>query len=683
MVSRNRFEAFGRAHRRAEGLLGEGAALLLPAALVGVAGGLGAIGLHWIIDRLAALASAGDGSVAALANAPWYLRLGAPALGGLVAGAALWLLAGGARARGLPEVIRAASSDGGRLSPREALVEAGAAAVAIGAGCSAGREGPLVQLGAGAGSALGRLLGISGEKAITLLGCGAAAGFAATFDAPLAGAVLAIEVVIGAASIRVFGPVVVASIGAAMVCRAALPGRPVLPVPGLEIAEPAVELPLFLLLGAAAGLVGAGFTRGLSLLEALRERAPLPAWLAPALGGAAVGGVAVLAPEVLGAGYGTMGAALRGEIALGALAALGLLKLLATGLTLGSGVPGGVLTPCLFAGACLGGAFGLLAERLLPGSTGGPGAYALVGMGATLAAAAHAPVTAILLLFELSSDAAMALPLMLAGVVAATLSSRAMPASILTAGLARRGVAPRRSLEAELMRSTKVRTILRPFAETLPPTAPLGEVLAAALRGSLPHQYVVDAANRPVGTIALSHVKSIVGESGLDEALLVAADVMKTPVVAVSLEDSLETAMRHLSRMDVEALPVVDATGALAGCVTRHDVLVFFEHEILKDEALGMKFASGGRPEEARFIELPEGHTVALIEVSGLLAGKTLRELDLRATAGINVVGIRVRTAEGIERLAPEPRRALEPGEILVAVGDEKAISAFRKAVLP
>jgi chloride channel protein, CIC family len=681
--SRGRFDGLERASRSAEKLLGESLFLLLLAAAVGALGGVCGVGVLRLVERISALAFFGDGGLQALARAPWYVRLIAPAAGGLAVGPAIWFFARGARGHGLPEVMHAASQEGGRIPLRDGLVKAATSAIAIGTGGSAGREGPAMQAGAGLGSAVGRALGLSADKVVTLLGCGAAAGFAATFNAPVAGVMLAIEVVIGSASIRVFSPVVVASIAATIVSRAALGDRPIVSAPACAIADPAVELPLYVALGVAAGLIGVAFTKALGLVEAWRERAPIPGWLAPMIGGAAVGGIAVFFPQVLGSGYETMNAALNGEAALGALAALVLLKIAATAFTLGSGAAGGVIAPSLFVGACLGGAFGLVAERLVPGATAGGAGYAIVGMGAVLAASAHAPVTAIVMLFELSSDSALIVPLMLACIVAATLSSRVLSTSIFTTGLAQRGMRLRRSLEVELMRSTRVRRILRPYVETVAPTAKVGEVLSRALHGPSPYQYVVDAANRPVGTIALSHVKSIVGESGLDEAMFVAADVMKTPVVSVSLDDALETAMHHFSRMDVEALPVVDADGALAGCITRHDVLVFFEHEILRDDALGVKFAADGRPEEAKFVELPEGHAVALIEVTDLLAGKTLREIDLRATAGVNVVGLRVKTPAGIERLSPEPKRALAKGDILVAVGDEKALEAFRKAVLP
>jgi len=192
---------------------------------------------------------------------------------------------------------------------------------------------------------------------------------------------------------------------------------------------------------------------------------------------------------------------------------------------------------------------------------------------------------------------------------------------------------------------------------------------------------LVDEQGKLLGVITLRRLKAAFMEEDLDENLVVALDVMKTPVQAVKFDDTLDAAMAHISRLDVEMLPVVDEDRRLAGCITRHDMMVFFEYEILKDRGLGMKFVMSEHPEEAEFIELPEGHAVVALEVTDFLDGKTLRELDLRATAGLNVVGIRRRTPEGMERLAPDPAQPLRAGEILVIVGDGKAIESFRKAI--
>ncbi len=693
--------ALAGASVRLEQLLGENAWMLILAAVVGVLGGLGAAVFRWAIDACRWLAltardpraaggivdylwgpgTSGAAALDSLTAAPWYWKVLPPAVGGLVVGPLIYFFAREARGHGIPEVLNAVSNRGGRLRKRVMAIKTLASAVTIGTGGSAGREGPIVQIGASMGSSIGQALGFDGNRLIVLLGCGAAAGMAATFNAPLAGVILAVEVIIGAASVRVLSPLVVASVTGTIVARLLFGDHPAfLEVPEYRLVS-AVELPLYVLLGLLAGGAALLFTRGIVLLEDLWEKMPLPGWATPMLGGSLVGAIALGFPEVLGVGYETIDVALQGQGALWTLAVLVLLKIFATGTTLGSGSSGGVFAPSLFVGACLGGAFGMAVEIALPGHTAHSGAYALVGMGAVLAGTTHAPITAILMLFELTGNYAIILPLMLACVISTVLAGRVLPTSIFTTRLKRRGVRLRGSGEADIMRSTKVRRILRPFPETIPPELPLPEVMRRALAGTMLHLYVVDGDDRPLGVITLRRLKALFGEQWLDDPLLVAADVMKSPVTAVGLDDTLDVAMAHLARLDVEMLPATDDKGKLAGCITRHDMVVFFEQEILRDDGLGMKFVLRDRPEDSEFIELPEGHRVETIAVTPFLSGKTLRDLDLRATMGINVVGIRRRTSEGIERVEPEPRRPLAPGEILVVAGPESAIDSFKKAI--
>jgi chloride channel protein, CIC family len=672
-----------RISHRLERLLGENVYLLSLAAVVGILGGFGAVLFRWLILLFQTISFPLGTSLAELAAAPWYYKVIPPAAGGLLVGPLVYFLAREARGHGVPEVMEAVSNRGGRIRKRVMMVKVLASALCIGSGGSVGREGPIVQIGAGLGSSIGQALGFEGNRLKILLGCGAAAGMAATFNAPIAGVLLAVEVIIGSASIRIFSPIVVASVMGTIVARVMFGDEPAfMNVPEYSLVS-VVELPLYVLLGVLAGLTALLFTRGVSLFEDLWEKLPLPGWSWAVLGGAIVGGIAVVFPNVLGVGYETIEVALQGSGALWMLLVLVLVKIVATGTTLGSGGSGGIFAPSLFIGACLGGAFGTAVEILMPGQTAHAGAYALVGMGAVVAGATHAPITAILILFELTSNYAIILPLMLSCIIATVLASRIMNESIYTVKLVRRGSRLRGSSEATLMRTTRVRRILRPFPETMPPETPLSLVVKRALEGSLLHQYVVDPEGRLLGVITLRRLKAIFGEEGLDDALLVAADVMKSPVTAVRLDDTLAVAMAHISRLDVEMLPVVDSEGRLTGCITRHDMMVFFEKEILSDDELGMKFVtdSGGGSDETDFIELPEGHHVRPVEVTPFLEGKTLRELDLRASSGLNVVGIRRRTPEGIERVTPEPHRPLKRGELLVVVGGEAEIESFRKAI--
>ncbi len=678
----NRTNPMVRFSNKLERLLGgENVYLLVLAAVVGILGGFGAILFRWMIEGIGELAFPNGMTLEALAALPWYAKVLPPAIGGLVAGPVVHFLSHEAKGHGIPEVMNAVSNKGGRIRRRVMSIKILASAITIGTGGSVGREGPIVQIGAGLGSSIGQLLGFEGNRLVILLGCGAAAGMAATFNAPMAGVILAIEVIIGSASVSIFSPLVVSSVMGTIVARLMFGDEPAfLNVPEYTLVS-VIELPLYIVLGVLAGVVAVAFNKGTCWFEDIWEKVPLPGWSTAMIGGALVGCMALVFPQVLGVGYETINVALQGTGTLWILAILVIVKIIATGTTLGSGGSGGIFAPSLMLGACLGGAFGMLVEMLLPGQTAHSGAYALVGMGAVVAGATHAPITAILILFELTSNYTIILPLMLSCIIATVLASRILHTSIFTTKLARQGVRLRASSEAELMRTTKVRRILRPFPDTLGPATPLKEVMKTALSGSMAHQYVVDEQGKLLGELTLRQLKSAFLEQDLDENLVVALDVMRAPIIAAKLDDTLDVAMTHISRRDVEMLPVVDEENRLAGSITRHDIMVFFEYEILKDRGIGLKFVPQGQPEEADFIEVPEGHIVEPIRVTKFLAGQTLRTLDLRATAGLNVVGIRHHAPEGVERLAPDPNRPFILGDVLIVVGEQRAVISFKKAI--
>ncbi len=660
---------------------GEKIYLLVLAAIVGILGGFGAVLFREMIGFFQSIAFPGGTLIEQLANTPWYWKVLPPAIGGLLVGPLVYFLAREAKGHGVPEVMNAVANQGGQIRRRVMMVKILASAITIGSGGSVGREGPIAQIGAGLGSTIGRMLGFEGNRLIIILGCGAAAGMAATFNAPIGGVILAIEVIIGSASVSIFSPLVVASVMGTIVSRWWFGDEPAfLNVPDYSLVS-VIELPLYVVLGVVAGLVAVAFTKGICVIEDFWEKIPIPYGLTAVAGGAFVGCIALFFPNVLGVGYETIDMPLQSKGTILVLIALVFMKILATGTTLGSGGSGGVFAPSLFVGACLGGAFGMIVEQLLPGQTAHAGAYALVGMGAVVAGTTHAPITAIIMLFELTSDYHIILPLMLSCIISVVLANKIMPASIYTIKLLRQGVRLRGSSEAELMRTTKVRRILRPLVETMGPGTPLKEVVRRTLSGSMAHNYVIDGDGKPIGFINLDRLKAVFQEQDLDDQLVVAADVMKSPVTTVSLNDTVDAAMFHISRLDTEMLPVINRKGKLAGCITRHDMMVFFEHEVLKDDNLGLKFVPEGRPEETGFIEVPEGHMVEQIEVTKFLHGQTLRQLDLRASAGLNVMGIRRRTPDGIQRVAPDPGRPLVDGEVLIVMGEQKAISSFKKAI--
>ncbi|MHA6759695.1 chloride channel protein [Streptacidiphilus sp. PAMC 29251] len=419
--------------------------LVALALAVGAGAGLGAVAFRWMIKTFTLLLSGhADYSAAGHAanpHVPWLGRffvLLAPVVAGLVYGPLVQRYAREARGHGVPEVMYAVARRGGKIAPQVALVKSLASALCIGGGGSVGREGPIVQIGSALGSSLGSWVKVAEDRLKVLVACGAAGGIAATFNAPLAGVFFAMELILGDFTAESFGMVVLASVTASVIGRAALGNNPFLHLPPFQVQHLAQYL-LFALLGLLAGALGVGFSKVLYRIEDACDKVWRgPEWARPAVGGLLLGLLLLVLPQMYGVGYPVLENAVGGKYVIGFLIVLLVGKIVATSLTIGIGGSGGVFAPSLFMGAMLGSAFGAAAHDLAPGIAGPVGAYGLIGMGAVFAGAARAPITAVIILFELTGEYTIILPLMTA-IVLATLVSRALSRdTIYTAKLRRR-----------------------------------------------------------------------------------------------------------------------------------------------------------------------------------------------------------------------------------------------------
>ena len=335
--------------------------------------------------------------------------------------------------------MRVVRYQGSRMRAWVAIVKVAATSIAIGTGGSAGIEGPIIQVGAAAGSSVGQRLRLAEEDLRIMLAAGAAAGIASTFNTPLAGVFFALEVILVDFSSRSFGLVVLSSVVANVVSRVFLGDAPVFPVPPHSLVSP-VELLLYLVLGVFAAIVAVVFIVVLDKVEAAFSGLRLPAFAKPAVGGLVVGILGLEFPQILGLGSASIGAALDGGLPIGLMASLVAVKLVATSFTVGSGSSGGVIGPSLYLGVMLGGAAGTLFHGLLPQFTAASGAYALVGMAAVFAATAQAPITAVFTVFEMTNDYYQILPLMVACSASAYLAHRISPHTIYSRSLHRQGI---------------------------------------------------------------------------------------------------------------------------------------------------------------------------------------------------------------------------------------------------
>ncbi len=561
-----------RARERIRALPGyESNVLALTAVTVGVLAGLGAVALELLLRVFGRLFLGSETAVSTDALRVFV----APIVGGLLAGPLIAHGAQEAKGHGVPEVMEAVAVKGGRIRGRVAIVKTLASALTIGSGGSAGREGPIVQVGSTLGSKAGQLLRMSESRIRLLVACGAAGGIAAAFNAPLAGVFFSLEVILQRFSARGFATVVLSAVTASVIWRSAFGNETVLEVPAFGLRNP-VELLFYVVLGLLAAAVAIAFIRFLYWTEDRFDALRLPEDLKPALGGLLLGLVG-LATLRLGHGSLPYGSGLPGiNLALGAtlswwvlLTLLGA-KLLATSLTLGSGASGGVFAPSLFMGAMLGAAFGQGVHALLPGMTASAGAYAMVGMAAVFAGAAHAPISSILILFEMTNDYLIILPLMLACIVATLASSVAHPDSIYTLKIRRKGVDLAEGRERHLLERTPVARATIPDIRTIRMPLSLERAREAMQEAGTDRLVVVEDGDRLVGILRaerLGEADELSGEDPVDEL------IEEYPVVTPN--ESLDEALRRLAPRGLPLIPVVSDIGSrrVVGLATRDSLL--------------------------------------------------------------------------------------------------------------
>jgi H+/Cl- antiporter ClcA len=469
------------------------------------------------------------------------------------------------RGHGIPETMEAILTKQSRIAPRTAIAKPISAAIAIGTGAPFGAEGPIIVTGGAIGSLMGQVIRVTPSERKILLAAGAAAGMSATFGAPLAAVVLAIELLLFEFSVRAFVPLVVATAVAGGMHSALFGDGPLFHVPQHDYAGLDV-LPAFVLLGLACGVLAIVVSRGLFLVEDLYRRLPVSDFWHPAIGAVGFATVGLFVPRALGVGYDAIGDVLASRLAVGTVAALATGKLIAWWLALGSGTSGGTLAPILLISASFGTVVGSGLNEVLPGSDVALGAFAIVAMAATFGAATRATFTAIVFVFELTRDYSVVLPLMLATVVADLVYSAVNDDSLMTEKLRRRGLLIGRHYGVDPFTSARVRDIMTVDVETLPVTATLGDARRHfATHGHGAYPIVED--HRIAGIVTRGDLLRIDDEDS--HRLL---DHASTNVVTVAPDARAQTALRIMLDETIEHVPVVD-DDRLVGICTRTDLL--------------------------------------------------------------------------------------------------------------
>ncbi len=602
----------------------ETAVMMTFAVIVGVGTGCGTIAFIWMIEFFDKLFFGTGGEYLGFLGSYYVILL--PAIGGFLIGPVIYYVAPEAKGHGVPEVMTAIATCGGRIRPVVVLAKAICSAITIGSGGSVGREGPIVQIGSALGSTIGQYFKLNERRIITLVAAGAAAGIAATFNAPIAGVMFALEVILAEFGVRAFGTIVIASVTASVVSRAALGDNPAFEVPRSFYLHSPWELVLYLGLGVLSAGGSLAYIKCLYFLEDLFDNWKFPEPLKPAVGGVLLGVVGFLVPHSFGTGFTTIADTLRGNVMLTSLLVLFVAKLLATSFTLGSGASGGVFAPALFMGAVLGGAYGQVAHQLFPGITETSGAYAMVGMAAVFAGSARAPITAIIILFEMTQDYRMILPLMFATVVSTALSQRYEPESIYTLKLTRRGLDVRAKKDENLMSAILVEEAMTPASEltTLTPDTSLME-LAFWFQESGQHGFVVvNEAGDLHGIVTLSDLERTMARDSIQDKTV--ADICATDVMITYPDETLDDALRHFGSIQVGRLPVVDRRDQhkLLGLLDRGDVIRTYSN-IQVDKQQRARYIARLRLESATNSQLVEIN----LEPGWSAVGRRLKDLAL------------------------------------------------------
>ena len=558
-------------HGRLARRIPEHTLMLIYAAIIGVGGGYGAVGFRGLIALVTRLGYGVD--QVQLASFHGFRALVVPAIGGLLVGLIVYFFAREAKGHGVPEVMYAITEQKGIIRPRIVIAKAVASALSIGSGGSVGREGPIVQIGSAWGSTFGQWLGLRESQVKTLVACGAAAGIAATFNAPIGGVLFASEIILGSFAITNLGSIVVASVLSATIGRIYFGDFASFPIPSYSVSGVPVLI-AFVVLGLLGGLFGVLYTRVLYLFEDLWDAIKaLPDWVKPAIGGLILGGIGYFFPQVFGVGYPTVEGALLSSFGIGTLLLLLVLKLLATSMTISSGGSGGVFAPALFMGSMLGGAFGLVVLAAFPGLGVSAGAFAVVGMAAVFAGSARAPITAIVMLFEMTGNYQLILPLMLATVVGTTEAAIIEKESIYTLKLSRRGVDIIRKRSADRLSSILVEEAMRPLTLEISESMALSEAAKQFEQGSESFAILRADDGSAKGIVSRSQLfEQLLGMKGnLDLHTL---NPLKTGCVLK--RSRLADASKIMTDLSVSFLLVLDEEGDPAGIIDANAIVASY-----------------------------------------------------------------------------------------------------------
>lgn len=613
---------------------------------------------------------------------PWAWRLTMPIVGGLLVGLITTYLSNEVGGSGVPLVINAVKNRGGVLHWRIIPLKILAVICTIGSGGSAGRQGPVVHVGATIGSFLSQIARLPARHTRTFVACGASAAIAATFNAPMGGVLFAIEVLMVELKVAGMAAVVIASVVATVISRHYMGDLLAFSIPSFSMESP-WELLSYALMGVVVALVAVIFMKMFVLMDSLFDNSPMPKILRPVLGGLFVGLIALLIPHILMLGTETMGHIMWGRFSISLLLLILLAKIVATPLTISSGGSGGIFLPSLMIGATLGAAWGKVTDLITPFTAAISGAYALVGMGALFAAVAHAPITAVLLVFEMTNNYRIIPALMVSSVIAFLLSSWIHPTSIYQDQLRRRGFKEPQPRGSNILKEKKVADVLSTDIAIVHSSDTLLMILSVFLSKSTPSLIVTDENGRYAGNIEFNDIREFISITGVVSPIVCAVDILNSEVPFVVPGDTLDFVMHLFGRNATNIIAVVnnDKEQKFIGVISRSTIIDSYNKQMF-DKELSDGFESiVSTVSDNRSIEILGNIYLSEIYLKADWIGKTIRDINLRASHGLQILLIhKSADSEGVdgrEGVFPTPETILQLGDKLLVMGEKEKIHHF------
>jgi CIC family chloride channel protein len=509
-----------------------------------------------------------------------------PALGGLIVGILAMIFEKGKKGEGIPNVILAVATKGGIIKGSVAVLKTIQTAISIGTGGAGGKEGPIVQIGAAIGSGFGQFLNLSSDRLRILVGCGAAAGLSAAFNAPLGGAIFTMEIILRTFNSRSLGPIIVSSVFATVISRGFIGDEPAFQIPAYALTSNN-EFFFYIILGIVAGLVSVYFVKTIFFVDELFNKITIPTFLKPALGGICVGLIGLFLPGVYGFSQQSVDRSLYNQNTLELLLLLVLLKPLATALTVGSGGHGGTFAPSLFTGAMLGGAIGQLINVIFPELDVSPGAYALVGMGAVVAGTTHASLTALIMVFEMTNNYKIILPLMLSIIISTVISKGILKGSLYTIRLGREGTGlDIYGRKSSVLKSMQISAIIENSDVFIQESDNYHRVVELLRNSNYETLLVRNQAGNILGVITYSDLRKTMFDEEMSSVVdfLIAGDLMKKRFPVIGENENSDSALKMMETFDLEYLPVINSEKEFKGIVTKQKILRVYQNELFKAE---------------------------------------------------------------------------------------------------